>query len=128
MALYADIIDLVSPLQAAAGSLVDFNAVVKNTYSYPVGIKVTAALEYNGGFWTGIVIPQDVANIDAQATYTFSGYFSMPDKTVIIHIYSYWYGADGQWYVDDEMTRVVSLSSVGQPSISEFRITDFIKV
>jgi hypothetical protein len=128
MALYADIIDLVSPLQAAAGSLVDFNAVVKNTYSYPVGVKVTAALEYNGGFWTGIVIPQDVANIDAQATYTFSGYFSMPDKTVIIHIYSYWYGADGQWYFDDEMTRVVSLASVGQPSISEFRITDFIKV
>ena len=128
MALYADIIDLASPLQAAAGSRVDFTAVVKNTYSYPIGVKVTAALEYNGGLWTGIVIPQDVANIDAQATYTFSGYFSMPDKTVIIHIYSYWYGADGQWYVDDEMTRVVSLASAGQPSVSEFRITDFIKV
>jgi len=128
MALYADIIDLASPLQAASGDEVDFTTVVQNTYSYPIGVKVTAALEYNGGLWTGIIIPQDVANIDAQATYTFSGYFSMPDKTVIIHIYSYWYGADGQWYVDDEMTRVVSLASAGQPSISEFRITDFIKV
>ena len=128
MALYADVIDLAAPAAAASGSEVDFTTVVQNTYSSPIGIKVTAALEYNGGFWTGIVIPQAVANVDAQAAYTFSGYFNMPNVTVIIHIYSYWYGADGQWYFDDEMTRVVSLVSVGQPSISDFRIMDFAKV
>lgn len=128
MALYADIIELASPADAASGSQVNFTTKVRNIYTYPIGVKVTAALEYSGGYWTGIIIPTDTVNIDAQATYTFSGYFSMPGVTVIIHIYSYWYGADGQWYFDDEMTRTVNLGSVGSPSVSEFRISDFIKV
>jgi len=44
MSLYADIIELTAPSEAQAGSLVDLTVRVKNTYSYPIGIKVTAAL------------------------------------------------------------------------------------
>jgi len=94
--------------------------VVQNTYSYPIGVKVTAALEYNGGLWTASSSPRTWPNVDAQAAYTFSGYFSMPNVTVIIHSIATGNGADGQWYFDDEMTRVVNLASVGQPSISDF--------
>lgn len=128
MALYADITGLNAPSQAVSGSRVDLSAVVKNIYSYPVSLKVTTTLEYNGGYWTGIVIPTDSATVASQASYTFSGYFYMPSVSVVIHIYSYWYGSDGQWHFDDEMTRPVTLASVGQPSITEFRIADFIKV
>jgi len=128
MALYADIIDLAAPGNAASGSLVNFTAVARNTYPSAIGVKVSGALEYNGGYWSGIVIPTDVVNIDGGASYTFSGYFYMPAVSVVIHIYSYWYGADGQWYYDDEMTRTVSLGSVGAPSVAEFRISDFIRV
>jgi hypothetical protein len=52
----------------------------------------------------------------------------MPDKKVTIHAYSYWYGADGYWYYDDELTKAVDITAVTEPSVSEFRIADFVKV
>jgi len=51
----------------------------------------------------------------------------MPDRAVTIHAYSYWYGADGSWHPDDEMTKAVSLAAL-TPQVSEFKIADFYKV
>jgi hypothetical protein len=53
----------------------------------------------------GINFPVPATNIEGGATFDFSGWFNMPDKTVTIHAYSYWYGADGYWHFDDELTR-----------------------
>lgn len=128
MAQYADVIEIVAPAEAASGSRVDITIRVKNTYTAPIGMRVAATLEYDVSPWPSVIIPVDWANVDSQATWPFPGYFYMPGQKVTIHAKSYWYGADGQWYADDEMTKVVTLVSSGQPAISEFRIADFIKV
>ncbi len=127
MAQYADIIEIVAPSQAASGSRVDITVKVKNLYSAPIGIMVGGALEYGVSPWPGIIFPSDSANVDGGVTYSFSGYFYMPDKTVTIHAYSYWYGADGYWYFDDEFTKVINLASL-TPQVSEFKIADFTRV
>jgi hypothetical protein len=127
MAQYADIIEIAAPSQAAAGSRVDITVRVKNLYSSPIGIMVGGALEYGVSPWPGITFPSNSANVGAGATYSFSGYFYMPDKGVTIHTYSYWYGADNAWHFDDEMTKAVNLAAL-TPQVSEFKIADFYKV
>ncbi len=127
MAQYADIIEIVAPSQAAPGSRVDITARIKNTYSAPIGIMVGGGLEYGVSPWPGINFPENSANVDGGVTYSFNGYFYMPDSRVTIHAYSYWYGADGYWYFDDELTKVINLASL-TPQVSEFQIADFYKV
>jgi hypothetical protein len=127
MAQYADVIEIVAPSQAAPGDLVNITVRIKNLYSAPIGIMVGGALEYGVSPWPGITFPSNSANVDGGATYSFNGYFYMPDKAVTIHAYSYWYGADGYWYFDDEMTKVVNLAAL-TPQVSEFKIADFYKV
>ena len=127
MAQYADIIEIVAPSQAAAGDLVDITVKVKNLYSAPIGIMVGGALEYGVLPWPDITFPDYYANVDSGVTYSFNGYFYMLDKAVTIHAYSYWYGADGSWHFDDEMTKAVNLAAL-TPQVSEFRIADFYKV
>ena len=127
MAQYADIIEIVAPAQAASGSRVDITVRVKNTYPSAIGIMVGGALEYGVTPWPGIDFPESSANVGGGATYSFSGSFIMPDKKVTVHAYSYWYGADGYWHFDDEMTKSVSLTTL-TPQVSEFKIADFTKV
>jgi len=127
MAQYADIIEIVAPSQAAPGDRVDIIVRIKNLYSSPIGIMVGGALEYGVTPWPGIDFPENNANVDGGAVYSFSGSFIMPGSRVTIHAYSYWYGADGNWYYDDEMTKVVNLAAL-TPQVSEFRIVDFYKV
>jgi len=124
LAQYADITGITAPSEATRGSRVDIKVKIKNTYSAAIGIMVGGALEYGVSPWPGITFPSNSANVNAGATYSFSGYFTMPDKRVTIHAYSYWYGADGAWHFDDEMTKAVSLTEVryefdiGIPAVS----------
>ncbi len=128
MALYADIVEIVAPSQAAAGNRVDITIKVKNTYSAVISIMVGGALEYGVSPWPGIDVPENWVNVDGGATHSFIGSFIMPDRRVTIHAYSYWYGSDGYWYFDDEFTKSVEIATASEPSISDFRIADFIKV
>lgn len=111
MALYADIVEIVAPGVAVSGSRVDITVKVKNTYTSPIGIMVGGALECGITPWPAITFPSNVANVDAGVTHSFTGYFVMPDRDVKIHAYSYYYGADGNWHLDDEMTRDVTLAT-----------------
>ena len=110
MAYYADIVDIIAPSEAKPGDRVDITVRIKNTYSSSVGIMAGGALEYGVSPWPGISFPDSSANVDGGATHSFSGYFTMPDKRVTIHAYSYYYGSDGYWHFDDEMTRTVNLA------------------
>lgn len=127
MAQYADIIEIVAPSQATSGNRVDITLRVKNTYSGVISIMVGGALEYGVSPWPGIDVPENWANVDGGAVHSFSGSFVMPDARVTIHAYSYWYGADGYWHFDDEMTKTINLSAL-TPQVSEFKIADFYKV
>jgi hypothetical protein len=112
LAQYADIIEIVAPSEVAAGGRVDITVRIKNTYSAAIGIMVGGVLEYGISPWPGINFPSPSTNVNAGITQTFSGYFTMPDRNVTIHVYSYWYGADNAWHFDDEMTKVVDLTEV----------------
>jgi hypothetical protein len=124
VAQYADVIEIVAPSEAAQGNRVNITVKLKNSYSAAIGIMVGGALEYGVSPWPGINFPIPSANVDGGATNSFGGYFIMPDKKVTIHAYSYWYGTDGSWYFDDEMTQVVNITEVryefdiGIPAIS----------
>ncbi len=127
MAQYADIVEIIAPAEALNGSRVDITVRIKNTYSAAIGIMVGGALEYGVSPWPGITFPENSANVNGGATHSFSGYFTMPNKAVTIHAYSYWYGADGAWHFDDEKTKNVALATL-TPQISEFKIADFTRV
>ncbi len=125
MAQYADIIEIVAPSEAVQGSRVDITVRIKNTHSSSIGIMVGGALEYGVSPWPGIAFPNPSANVNAGATYSFSGYFTMPDKKVTIHAYSYWYGADNSWHFDDEMTKVVNLVSIPSSQFGSIEIVSY---
>ena len=127
MALYAQITSISAPSEALPGDLVDITVTIKNLYSSAIGIMVGGALEYGVSPWPGIDFPDNWDNVDAGASRSFGGSFTMPDKKVTIHAYSYYYASDGYWYFDDEKTKNVSLATL-TPQVSEFRIADFYKV
>ena len=107
MAQYADIIEIIAPAEAEAGSRVDITVKIKNTYTSTIGIMAGGALEYGVSPWPGITFPDQTANVGGGQTHSFQGYFTMPDSDVKIHAYSYYYSSDGYWYFDDEATKNV---------------------
>ena len=125
MAQYADIIEIVAPAEAAQGSRVDITVRIKNTYSSAIGIMVGGTLEYGVSPWPGISFTEPSANVNGGATYSFSGYFIMPDKKVTVHAYSYYYGSDGFWHFDDEMTRVVNLTQEVESQFGSIEIVNY---
>jgi hypothetical protein len=131
VAQYAQIVEIVAPSQALPGERVDVTVRIKNTYSAAIGVMAVGVPEYSGlpggEYINGLYPQQATANVDAGVTYSFNGYFYMPDKAVTIHAYSYWYGADSAWHFDDDKTRSVSLATL-TPQISEFKIADFTRV
>jgi hypothetical protein len=125
MAQYADIVEIVAPGEAQAGSRVDITLKVKNTYSSAIGILVGGALEYGVSPWPGISFAEPSTNVNGGTTHSFAGYFIMPDKKVTIHAYSYYYGADGSWHFDDEMTKVVNVVAVPASQFGSIEITSY---
>ena len=125
MAYYADIAEIIAPSEAKPGNRVDITVRIKNTYSSSVGIMAGGALEYGVSPWPGISFPDPSANVDGEATHSFSGYFTMPDKRVTIHAYSYYYGSDGYWHFDDEMTRTINLAEEIESEFGSIAITSY---
>ena len=52
-----------------------------------------------------------------------SGYFTMPDEDVTIHAYAYYYGTDGMWHYDDELTEEVEVVSYPNSDFSSLDIS-----
>ena len=127
MALYADVVEIVAPTQAVPGSRVDITVKIKNTYSGTISILVGGALEYGLSPWPGIDFPEQWANVNPGATYSFFSSFIMPAARVTVHAYSYWYCSDDTWYFDDELTKVINLHEL-TPQISDFKILDFARI
>ena len=126
MAQYADIIEIVAPAEARAGSRVDITVRIKNLYTSTIGIMVGGAFEYGVTPWPGIEFPTNWANVAGGATQSFSGYFTMPNKKVTIHAYSYYY-AGGSWYFDDEMTKSVNLAAVPDSEFGSLEIISYVR-
>ena len=127
MALYADIIEIVAPGEAVTGVRVDITVKIKNKYTSTIGIMVGGALEYGVTPWPGITFPTNWANVAGGATHFFGGYFTMPERRVTVHAYSYYY-AEGSWHFDDEMTKVVDLAEAVPSQFGSIEIVNYAKV
>ena len=125
MAQYAEVIEITAPGEVQAGSRVDITVKVKNAFSSAIGVMVGGALEFGVSPWPGISFPEPSTNVNGGAMYSFAGYFTMPDKKVTIHAYSYYYGADGSWHFDDEMTRIVNVVAVPASQFGSIEITSY---
>ena len=125
MAQYADVIEIVAPAEAPAGSRVDITVRIKNTCSSAIGIMAGGALEYGVSPWPGISFPEPSANVAGGVTNSFAGYFTIPDKKVTIHAYSYYYGSDGYWYFDDEMTKVINPAAALESEFGSIEIVSY---
>jgi len=83
------------------------------------------ALEYGVSPWPGIVFPNPSSNVNAGVTHSFSGYFTMPEKRTTIHAYSYYYGADGSWHLDDEMTKTIDITEEIESQFGSIEILSY---
>jgi len=125
VAQYADIIEIVASAEASQGSRVDITVRIKNTYSSAIGIMVGGALEYGLSPWPGISFAGPTSNVAGGVTHSFSGYFTMPEKRVTIHAYSYYYGADGSWHFDDEMTKTIDVTEEIESQFGSIEILSY---
>ena len=128
MAQFADVVEIDAPAEAVAGAPVNITVRIKNLYSDLMSIMVVGSLEYGVSPWPNVVFPVDWATLGPDEVFEFAGSFTMPGSQVTLHAYSAWYGDDGSWYFDDEMTQVVGVSQASQLNISNFAIKDFAKV
>jgi len=128
MALYVEIVEISAPNEAAPGSVVNVTAKLKNLYSGPVTVKAVGVPEYEG-LPPGVYInfPEPQATVSPGDTHTFNGSFTMPDKPVTVRIYSYWYGSDGYFHLDDIKAKQVNVGSLS-PVFSDFNISDYAAV
>jgi hypothetical protein len=136
MALYADIVAILAPGQADPGSVVQITVQVKNLSPNAAGIKVTGVPEYPG-LPAGLYIdfPVSQLNFNPGELRSFYGSFTMPDQVVTVRMYSYWYGTDGCWHPDDEMTAVINTADLPpppvppvDPEIREFKVLSFSRI
>ena len=125
MAQYADIVGITVPSEAMEGSRVDITVRIKNLYSGTSGIMVGGALEYGDSPWPGITFPENSANVGPGSTHSFSGHFTMPNKKVTIHAYSYYYASDSYWHFDDELTKTVNLDQIPESDFGSIEIVSY---
>ena len=113
---YTDIAEIVAPSGAVAGSRVDVTIRIKNIWTATIHVAAVGVYDSEVRFidWPDFWIP-------AGETHSFPGSFVMPGRDVNIHAYSYYEGADGYWYYDDEAAKDVKLELL-KPSFSGLAI------
>ncbi|GAI68366.1 unnamed protein product, partial [marine sediment metagenome] len=104
---YTEITDVIAPSSAPVGSTVWVSIWIKNIWTASVHVAAGGIWDTEKRFidWLDLWIP-------AGETYSFSGYFTMPNRDVTIHAYSYYEDVDGYWHPDDEKTIDVKLTAV----------------
>jgi hypothetical protein len=122
MAQYAQIVEIDAPSNAVQGDMVSIAVQVKNLADYGFYVAVTG--DASG---SGIVLSPDYAGVDGGSICTFYGSFSMPNQSLTITVWSWWWGSDGAWHQDDVKTKVVNLATL-TPQVSQFQIADFSKI
>lgn len=124
---YTQIVEIIAPSEAVAGETVLLTIRVRSLFTSPMGIMVGGALDYGISPWPTIDChyPDNQAIVGPGDTHSFSCDFVMPDSDVTVHAYSYWYGSDSAWHLDDEATKNISLLAVVKPTFSDFKIRKY---
>jgi len=108
---YTEIVGITAPSEAASGAKVSIGVKVKNIWDKSFYIAVTG--RYDG---IDIAFKPDYASVGAGATYSFTSSFTMPNKSVKLDVWSfYWTGTE--WHQDDYRYVNIALAALK----SEFR-------
>ena len=119
MAQYADIVGMDVPSPVAPGKVVYMTVDVKNLYSAVISVRVSGIVFVDTTAYSNVTFDPDWFNPPAGAIYRFIGRFVMPNSNAMIHVVSYWYGADGNWHIDDTMDAYVTLAEAPLAEIKE---------
>jgi hypothetical protein len=119
---WTDIISIIAPAEATPGDRVNIEVRVKNIGDFGFYIAVTA--QQDG---VDIAMTPDYAGVDPGATYSFYGSFTMPNKSVRLSVWSFfWTGTE--WYQDDYEYKDIAVAVVGPPEFQGFAINQYNKV
>ena len=98
MAQIAEIVDIITPQQALPGENIIVDVKVKNIGASNYNIAVTGVYDSTNLSWQFdylLLVPGE--------TVTFRGWFTMPQETVILTIWS-WYRMGTSWVLDETRT------------------------
>jgi len=116
---YTDIVEVIAPDKAIVGDTVQVIVRVKNLYTEAIYIAVTG--RYNE---TNLSFSPPNAAVSAGQTYDFTTFFTMPQKDIRVHLWS-WYWAR-EWYQDDYTYKDIIAEAV--PVFKELKIEDYVTV
>jgi len=118
-----EIVEIVAPDEAPAGSRVDITVSIRNLHTTTVTIGVGAELEYGVTPRPTVTFRVSYANVPPGGVYSFTGHFTMPESDVTIHAFSYfWDTATMGWIREDEETKTVRLAVVAPPPLPKAEI------
>jgi len=99
--------------EANAGETVNIIASVKNIWTSSINIRVTGvagSLKLYFGSLSKWIAPG--------ATYNWSDSFIMPTSDVTVKVWSWYLAGGGNWYVDDEASKVIKCLAVAEAKFS----------
>lgn len=111
-----EIVEIVAPSGAIAGSLVTVEVRLKNIFRDWLWLAVTGKLFYYNG--TGFSFSPECAEVDSGETYSFTYSFIMPSNDVWIDVWS-WYSDGTKWIYDDYGSAYIALTTPGTISRME---------
>jgi len=119
---YSEIVEIVAPASAVAGSQVNVEVKIKNIWTNNLHLYCVALPDSAFRF-----IDWQDAWVGPGQVQSFYGAFIMGGGDVTINAYSYFEATDGNLYLDDSKAKVVKLAEL-MPAIGNFTIADYSKV
>lgn len=121
MGLYSDIVAIIVPVNAVAGSTVDVEVRIKNLCGYAINLTATKGQANDTLLRFGTV--HRVVGAGQIASWYDS--FVMPDEEVTMSVESWYEGANGTWQSDDYAEKDVALYSVPSSEFGSIVITSY---
>jgi len=117
---YTEILGIVAPSEAVAGSTVNLVVTVKSLYTATMSVKV------GGTFDSSVLGFSSIQALSPGMSKAFNISFIMPNSDVTVVAVSYYKG-QYVWIADDEISKNISLTALA-PQFSGFAIKSFSKV
>jgi len=125
---YTEIFEVVAPYQADPGSSVGVMVKVKNLYSSALTVMVRGELRYGIVPYPYLYFTPEPIDIPAGDWWAFWGSFIMPGAKTTLYIVSYYKTVDAYFNADDSILQDIAVPAPTVPAISEFKISDYMKV
>jgi len=111
MGANTEITNLSIPAQAAPGSRVDVVIGIKNLASIPISIMAGCIYIVGGSNYNIVFDTEDDMVVNPGWVGEFRGHFTMPDESVIVRAFAYYYTVDG-WYYDGKRDASISVQII----------------